>query len=70
MMQRYDVGEYDSGMVPHSDGDWVKYEDVEKLEKLNREMVEVLEDVLYYELAPDVYTTIKEFLAKAERMNE
>ena len=42
MMDRYDVGEYDSGMVQHSDGDWVKYDDVEKLEELNREMVEAL----------------------------
>lgn len=30
-MKRYDIGEYDSGMIPHNDGDWVRYEDAQEL---------------------------------------
>jgi hypothetical protein len=44
-MKRYDIGEYDSGMIPHNNGDWVKYEDVRELEELNREMVELLKEL-------------------------
>ena len=41
-----------------------------RLKELNREMVGMLEDVLYYELPSDVYATIKELLAKAEGRGE
>ena len=70
-MKRYDIGEYDSGMVPHIDGDWVKYEDVKQTEELNREMVEALKEVTsnYYDdytLPQSVVTHVRQVLQKVK----
>ena len=38
-MERYDIGEYDSGMVPCSDGDWAEYEEAQQeIETLRRQL--------------------------------
>lgn len=44
MVKRYDWDEFD-GHVPHESGDWVKFEDYEKLEKQNKRLREGMEKV-------------------------
>ena len=80
MMKRYDIdtGYYGNGYKAKedSDGDWVRFDDVEKLEELNREMVEVLR-TLYRDThlkdrmkEYEVRALIDPFLAKAEGEGE
>ena len=51
-LQRYDIetGLYGNGYKPVRDdwGEWVISDDVEKLEKLNREMYETLKSIHFY----------------------
>ena len=44
-------------------------QEIIRLKELNRRLVGMLKDVLYYELPSDVCATIKELLAKAEGDN-
>ena len=79
-LQRYDIdtGEYGGGYVAKKDdwAEWVRFDDVEKLEELNREMVEVLR-TLYRDThlkdrmkEYEVRALIDPFLAKAEGEGE
>ena len=77
-MKRYKLDNRDANsernLWESADGDWVKYEDVEKLEELNREMVTALTliwqtlvgigcDTLALQL---MYKTATDAIAKAE----
>ena len=51
-LQRYEMNE--SGCdIPVSDGDWVKWEDVTKLEKQNKIMLSILKKVNEYVLSAE-----------------
>ena len=51
-LQRYEMNE--SGCdIPVSDGDWVKWEDVKKLEKQNEKMLSILKKVNEYVLSAE-----------------
>jgi hypothetical protein len=61
-LQRYEMNE--SGCdIPVSDGDWVKWEDVKKLEKQNKIMLDAIKESVSY---PDDYywCIINELLEK------
>jgi hypothetical protein len=61
-LQRYEMNE--SGCdIPVSDGDWVKWEDVKKLEKQNKIMLDAIKKAVSY---PDDYhwRIINELLEK------
>jgi hypothetical protein len=61
-LQRYEMNE--SGCdIPVSDGDWVKWEDVKKLEKQNKIMLDAIKEAVSY---PDDYywRIINELLEK------
>jgi hypothetical protein len=61
-LQRYEMNE--SGCdIPVSDGDWVKWEDVTKLEKQNKIMLDAIKESVSY---PDDYywCIINELLEK------
>jgi hypothetical protein len=61
-LQRYEMNE--SGCdIPVSDGDWVKWEDVTKLEKQNKIMLDAIKEAVSY---PDDYywRIINELLEK------
>ena len=60
-LQRYEIDEHGCD-IPVSDGDWVKWEDIKKLEKRYNEMLSVLKFIdqqfreeydVYGELIPD-----------------
>jgi hypothetical protein len=61
-LQRYEMNE--SGCdIPVSDGDWVKWEDVKKLEEQNKIMLDAIKEAVSY---PDDYywRIINELLEK------
>jgi hypothetical protein len=61
-LQRYEMNE--SGCdIPVSDGDWVKWEDVKKLEEQNKIMLDAIKEAVSY---PDDYywCIINELLEK------
>ena len=45
-MKRHEHCKVLNRMISAPDGEWVKYEDVKKLKELNREMVEVLKELV------------------------
>jgi len=64
-LQRYEMNE--SGCdIPVSDGDWVKWEDVNKLEKQNKIMLDAIKEAVSY---PDDYywRIINELLEKTQQ---
>jgi hypothetical protein len=64
-LQRYEMNE--SGCdIPVSDGDWVKWEDVKKLEKQNKIMLDAIKKAVSY---PDDYhwRIINELLEKTQQ---
>ena len=42
-MKRYNISKLLGRMVTMDDGEWVKYEDAEKLKELNRELLHILQ---------------------------
>jgi hypothetical protein len=51
-LQRYEMNEWGCD-IPVSDGDWVKWEDVKKLEKQNEKMLSILKKVNEYVLSAE-----------------
>jgi len=61
-LQRYEMNEWGCD-IPVSDGDWVKWEDVKKLEEQNKIMLDAIKEAVSY---PDDYywRIINELLEK------